>query len=171
MQQPAVARYLRRSGCGLRRKILCLRVSPAAIKSYRTAETPRAEYGLRQILLIDDNPLQLTVREAILRDAGFQVSVATTAESALATLRGLPDRIGVVVTDHIMPGCTGAELVQQIRVLNTSLPVVVLSGLPDAENEYQDLNVVFRSKPFPPSELIELVRASLENSAHDEGAA
>ena len=126
---------------------------------------------MRQVLLIDDNPLQLTVREAILRDAGFQVSVATTAESALATLRGLPGRIGVVVTDHIMPGCTGSELVQQIRALNVWLPVVVLSGLPEAENEYQGLNVVFRAKPFPPSDLIELVRASLEHSSHNEGAA
>jgi FixJ family two-component response regulator len=86
-------------------------------------------------------------------------------------LRGLPDRIGVVVTDHIMPGCTGSELVQQIRMLNIWLPVVVLSGLPEAESEYQDLNVVFRSKPFPPSELIELVRSSLEHPAPTEGAA
>jgi DNA-binding NtrC family response regulator len=131
----------------------------------------RAEHGLRQVLLIDDNPLQLTVREAILRDAGFQVSVATTADSALATLRGLPGRIGVVVTDHIMPGCTGSELVRQIRMLNSWLPVVVLSGLPEAEAEYQDLDVVFRAKPFPPAELIELVRSSLEHSANSEGAA
>ena len=41
------------------------------------------------MLLIDDNPLQLKVREAVLRNAGFQVSVATTAESALAMLRVL----------------------------------------------------------------------------------
>jgi DNA-binding response OmpR family regulator len=125
---------------------------------------------LRQILLIDDNPLQLTVREAILRDAGFQVSVATTADSALATLRGLPDRVGVVVTDH-MPGCNGSELVQQIRLLNSWLPVIVLSGLPDAETEYEGLDVVFRSKPFPPAELIELVRSSLEHTEHIQGAA
>jgi DNA-binding NtrC family response regulator len=127
--------------------------------------------GLRQVLLIDDNPLQLTVREAILRDAGFQVSVATSAESALATLRGLPDRVGVVVTDHIMPGCSGSELVQQIRQLNTWLPIIVLSGMPDAETEYQGLDVVFRSKPFPPSELIELVKSSLEHTERMQGAA
>jgi DNA-binding NtrC family response regulator len=126
---------------------------------------------LRQVLLIDDNPLQLTVREAILRDAGFQVSVATTADSALATLRVLPDRVGVVVTDHIMPGCTGAELVRQIRSINDWLPIVVLSGLPEAEAEYRDLDVVFRSKPFPPSELIELVRSSLEPGEDSKGAA
>ncbi len=126
---------------------------------------------MRQVLLIDDNPLQLTVREAILRDAGFQVSVATTAESALATLRGLPDRVGVVVTDHIMPGCNGSELVREIRVLSDWLPVIVLSGLPEAEDEYQGLDVVFRSKPFPPSELIELIKSSLEHTERIQGAA
>ena len=135
------------------------------------AVTTGAQHGLRQVLLIDDNPLQLTVREAILRDAGLQVFVATTAESALATLRGLPDRVGVVVTDHIMPGCSGSQLVQQIRMLNSWLPVIVLSGLPEAETEYQGLDVVFRSKPFPPSELIELVKSSLEHTDRVQGAA
>jgi len=125
---------------------------------------------LRQVLLIDDNPLQLTVREAILRDAGFQVSVATTAESALATLRGLPERIGVVVTDHIMPGCTGSELVPQIRALDSWMPVIVLSGMAEAEAEYQGMNGMFRTKPFPPAELIELVKSSLEKE-QNKGAA
>ncbi|HSY11623.1 MAG TPA: response regulator [Verrucomicrobiae bacterium] len=125
---------------------------------------------MRQVLLIDDNPLQLTVREAILRDAGFQVSVATTAESALATLRGLPERIGVVVTDHIMPGCTGSELVPQIRALDSWMPVIVLSGMAEAEAEYQGMNVMFRTKPFPPAELIELVKSSLEKE-QNKGAA
>ena len=125
---------------------------------------------MRQVLLIDDNPLQLTVREAILRDAGFQVSVATTAESALATLRGLPERIGVVVTHHIMPGCTGSELVPQIRALDSWMPVIVLSGMAEAEAEYQGMNVMFRTKPFPPAELIELVKSSLEKE-QNKGAA
>ena len=121
---------------------------------------------MKQILLIDDNPLQLKVRETVLRGAGFQVSVATTAESALATLRVLPGRIGLVITDHIMPGCSGSELVRQIRKFNSDLPVIVLSGLPEAESEYQGFNVIFRTKPFPPPELIELVQ---ENLPQDEG--
>jgi DNA-binding response OmpR family regulator len=111
------------------------------------------------------------VREAILRNEGFHVSVATTAESALATLRVLREAIGVVVTDHVMPGCSGSELVRQIRELNQWLPVIVLSGLAEAEPEYQGLEVVFRTKPLPPPELIALVRASLEDSPQRQGAA
>jgi len=126
---------------------------------------------LRQILLIDDNPLQLKVRETVLRQAGFQVSVATTAESALATLRALPDRIGLVITDHLMPGCSGSELVRQIRSSGIAAPIIVLSGLPDAEAEYQGMNVSFRAKPFPAPELIELVRSQLECDEECRGAA
>jgi len=126
---------------------------------------------LRQILLIDDNPLQLKVRETVLRQAGFQVSVATSAESALAILRVLPDHIGLVITDHLMPGCSGAELVRQMRAAKIGVPVIVLSGLPEAEAEYQGQNVSFRSKPFPPAELIELVRASLNHDQQSRGAA
>ncbi len=124
-----------------------------------------------QVLLIDDNPLQLSVREAVLRNAGFQVSIATTADSALATLHVLPDRIGVVVTDHLMPGCSGAELVRKIRAENDWIPVIVLSGLADAGSEYAGMEVVFRSKPFPPTELIELVRSSLARADQRRGAA
>lgn len=106
-----------------------------------------------------------------MRTAGFQVSVATTAESALATLRVLSDRIGVLITDHLMPGCSGSELVRQIRTFNQWLPVIVLSGLAEAETEYADLGVVFRHKPIPPPELIELVRASLDQAQQQRGAA
>jgi len=127
---------------------------------------------LRPILLIDDNPLQLKVRETVLRQAGFQVFVATTAESALATLRALPDRVGLIITDHLMPGCNGSELVRQIRAMQIALPVVVLSGMADAEPEYLGLVVSFRVKPFPPAELIELARSLLlESEEQRRGAA
>ncbi len=126
---------------------------------------------MRQILLIDDNPQQLKLRETILRQAGFQVLIATTADSALAILRSLPGRIGLIVTDHLMPGCLGSELVRQIRAGDLWIPIIVLSGLQEAEPEYQGLNVSFRTKPFPPEELIELVRSGLEHDDQQRGAA
>ena len=126
---------------------------------------------LSEILLIDDNPLQLKVREAVLRNAGFQVVVATTVDSALAMLGTFADRIAVVVTDHLMPERSGADLVRNIRATNVWLPIIVLSGLPEAETEYQALDVVFRAKPFPPTELIELVRSSLGEVTRHRGAA
>jgi len=127
--------------------------------------------GFHQVLLIDDNPVQLKVREAVLRNAGFAVATAATAENALATMLVLGDRIGVVVTDHVMPVCSGAEFVRRLRAQNDWVPVVVLSGMPDAMNEYEGMHVQFRPKPVPPSELIELVRAGLAESLRQRGAA
>jgi DNA-binding response OmpR family regulator len=126
---------------------------------------------LSQVLLVDDNPLQLGVREAVLRKAGFQVSVATSAESALAILQALGDRLGVIVTDHLMPDCSGSELVRQVRRENDWLPVIVLSGLAEAITEYEGLDVTFRTKPIPPEELIELVRSGLAETTRQRGAA
>ena len=123
------------------------------------ASLPRYEIiAVSQVLLIDDNPVQLRVRETILRGAGFQASIATTAESALAVLRGAKQKFGVIVTDHVLPGATGADFVRELRKVDATTPVVVLSGMPDVAEEYEGLNAVVRQKPLPPQELIGLVR-------------
>jgi CheY-like chemotaxis protein len=117
----------------------------------------------REVLLIDDNPSQLTIRELVLRDAGFPVSIATNVEGALALLRSpaLAGRLGVIVTDHIMPGASGADFVRELRRINSHVPVIVITGMAEAEQEYDNLNVTFLHKPCPPPELIQAVREAL----------
>jgi CheY-like chemotaxis protein len=113
-----------------------------------------------EILLIDDNPTQLRVREAVLRDAGFSVASANTAEQALSQLReaGAGTRFSVIVTDHVMPGDSGAVFVRQLRALHSHIPVLVVTGMPEAEGEYGGLNVSFLPKPCPPKNLIARVK-------------
>ena len=120
----------------------------------------------REVLLIDDNPSQLTIRELVLRDAGFPVSIATTVEGALALLRSpaLANRLGVIVTDHVMPGASGADFVRELRRVNSSVPVIVVTGMVEAEQEYEGLNVTFLQKPCPPPELIHAVQQALDRS-------
>lgn len=123
------------------------------------ASLPKLEpIAVSQVLLIDDNPVQLRVRETILRGAGFEVSIATTAESALSLLRVAANKFGVIVTDHVLPGASGAEFVRELRKVDGTTPVVVVSGMPDVAEEYEGLNAVVRQKPLPPQELIALVR-------------
>ena len=81
----------------------------------------------------------------------------------MATLRALPGRVGLVITDHLMPGGNGSELVRQMRASHIWVPVIVLSGLSEAEPEYEGLDVAFRMKPFPPAELIELARSFMSH--------
>ncbi len=123
------------------------------------ASLPKLEpIEVNQVLLIDDNPIQLRVRETILRGAGFQVSIATTAEGALAVLRTAASKFGVIVTDHVLPGASGADFVRELRNVDPKTPVIVVSGMPDVAEEYDGLNAVVRQKPLPPQELISLVR-------------
>lgn len=112
-----------------------------------------------QVLLIDDNPTQLHVRKAVLVDAGMLVSIASTSEEALALLT--PPRskhFDVIVTDHMLPGESGAVFVRQLRQLDAQVPVLAISGLPDAQEEYTDLNVRFLPKPVHPEDLIRCVQ-------------
>lgn len=117
------------------------------------------------VLLIDDNAVQLRVRESVLCDAGISVARATSGDEALARLRSFPSGVKVIVTDHLMPKANGPTFVRLLREFDPSLPVVVISGMCEAEQEYSGLNVTFLRKPCPPDHLIREVRARLPHPA------
>ncbi|HTZ58497.1 MAG TPA: response regulator [Acidobacteriaceae bacterium] len=112
-----------------------------------------------RILLVDDNQVQSATRRAILESAGREVCVASQGQRALEILHD-PEAgsgIGLVITDHLMPVMSGPEFVTELRRQGFTRPVVVLSGFPDAEGDYNGLEVVFRLKPLDPGSLILLV--------------
>ena len=114
-----------------------------------------------RILLVDDNHIQSATRRAILEGSGREVCIALEGKRALELLNDPENSIGLIVTDHLMPVMSGPEFVTEVRRLGFTLPVVVLSGLPDAELAYEGLNVVFRLKPCDPDSLIRLVQELL----------
>jgi DNA-binding NtrC family response regulator len=112
------------------------------------------------ILLVDDNPIQATTRRIILERTGFHVTVAENGRKAME-LFASPNPFAMVISDHLMPEMSGPELVKELRDRQCVLPILVLSGLPDAEEAYEGMDVLFRLKPLPPEELIALVRDTL----------
>lgn len=119
-----------------------------------------------QILLVDDNAVQAATRSAILTRAGFRVTVAQQAQEALLVLSKpeIQSSLRLLITDHLMPEMNGPQLVRSLRSILPTLPVLVLSGLAGAETEYEDLQVSFQLKPFPPEELIQLAHLLIGNS-------
>ena len=121
------------------------------------------------ILLIDDNAIQAATRQTILKRAGYFVIPVLNPQRALQQFRehDFPSEINLVITDHIMPGMSGAEFVRELRGLHTTLPVMVISGLEEAEEEYAGMNVQFRLKPLLPDNLL----ASVDRLIHpgDQG--
>ena len=114
---------------------------------------------MKTVLLVDDSPIQMAARQGVLNQAGFTVQIATSAETALSLLRSpVGDTVDLILTDHVMPETSGAEFVRLLRSIKPDIPVVVISGMPELDQEYEGLNVTFQQKPMPPPDLIQLVK-------------
>lgn len=121
---------------------------------------------MSQILLVDDNVIQAATRKAILTRTGRRVLIAESGAVALRMLANeeVAAQVALIITDHLMPGMNGPEFVRRLREAMPAMPVVVLSGLPQAEVEYEPDSVVFRLKPLLPDALIRLVNEILDGS-------
>jgi CheY-like chemotaxis protein len=108
------------------------------------------------VLLIDDNAIQAATRQTILKRAGYFVIPVLNPQRALEQFRenDFPAEVDMVITDHVMPGMTGAEFVRELRKLKPELPILVISGMEEAEQEYEGMNVLFRLKPLLPDNLL-----------------
>src|ERR1700733_13557025 len=97
------------------------------------------------VLLIDDNAIQAATRQTILKRAGYFVIAALNPQRALEQFRNaeFPEEINLVITDHIMPGMSGSEFVCELRKLQPPLPILVISGMEEAEAEYDGMNIIF----------------------------
>jgi DNA-binding response OmpR family regulator len=115
------------------------------------------------ILLIDDDALQAATRQTILKRAGYEVIAVLSPERALEQFRNseFPTPIDLILTDHLMPGMSGSEFITALRKFAPLVPVLVISGLAAAEDEYDGLEVHFRVKPFPPALLLESIQGLL----------
>lgn len=101
------------------------------------------------ILIIDDEPSVLEALRLFLEDEGYAVHEAREGESGLKLFRSVEPE--VVVTDLKMPGMSGRDVISEIRRLNESVPIIVITGygtLDDAieaiRNEVHD----FITKPI-----------------------
>lgn len=121
---------------------------------------------MNRVLLLDDDPAQLSVRQLLLQKLGsIEAVTATEGTTALELLRSEGGRtIGAVVTDHLMPDMDGLEFVRRLRAFNRDIPVIVTSGLPEVDAAYEGMNVHFLPKPCEPEDLIATLKTVLGGS-------
>jgi CheY-like chemotaxis protein len=99
------------------------------------------------ILVVDDDPDVRLMFKLIFENAGYRVSEARNGVSALILIRdSLPD---LVVTDMMMPGMDGAELIRRIRADERSahVPIVAVTAYPGARKQASAADAVL-SKPI-----------------------
>jgi DNA-binding NtrC family response regulator len=81
---------------------------------------------MAHVLVIDDEPAIRSLVVAILRNAGHDI---VSAEDATAGLERLAcDRVDIVVSDVVMPGMSGLELLREVRARRPELPVLLITG-------------------------------------------
>src|SRR5215475_11701454 len=107
------------------------------------------------ILIVDDEPKNLTVLEAILGDPGYRLVRAESAEEALLAL--LADEFALLILDIRMPGVTGLELAQMIkaRKKTANVPIIFLTAYFDDDQQiiegYETGAVDYVAKPVNPA--------------------
>jgi two-component system cell cycle sensor histidine kinase/response regulator CckA len=154
-------------GKGTTFKIYFPRVAERAEQLVQSPEECEPPGGSETILVVEDNdPLrELTV--TLLQSAGYNVIEAGNAETALERLKESATGIDLVLTDVIMPGKSGAELLEQAKAIRPNLRSLYMSGytgdlvalrggvLPEA---------AFLEKPFTRVSLLQKVYSVLHST-------
>jgi two-component system response regulator MprA len=104
-------------------------------------------------LVVDDEPLIRQLVSTVLRRQGWTVIEAADGSVALSVVGARP--VDLLVTDYEMPFVSGIRLAEQLRELANELPVLMVSGRPDAARKMRSLKgprTAFVRKPFPVEE-------------------
>lgn len=119
--------------------------------------TDRDTVPARPILLVDDDHVVLDVTAEILRSDGFEVVAVDRATAAIELLEG-GLKPSLLVTDHVMPELTGAELLHRVGAVWPDLPVLMITGFIERVAALP-AGVPILRKPFRLQDLVGQVRA------------
>jgi two-component system cell cycle sensor histidine kinase/response regulator CckA len=114
----------------------------------------------RTILLVEDDPVVRHVVRLLLELEGDVVLEAKDGDDALTVLDAHQGALDLLLTDVMMPGLSGAEVCERVRLGRPGLPTLFISGFyPEAVFPDQRLPEAsaFLAKPFMPEELIDAV--------------
>ncbi|WP_005035412.1 response regulator [Holophaga foetida] len=121
-----------------------------------------------QLLLVDDDALIRETLAEFLHSEGFRVTAAQDGESAEAFLRAANPPFDLVLTDLVMPGKGGMDVLRAALQINPSCTVLVLSGFGSVReaNEAMDQGAYgLVNKPFHLDQLRNILRRIMERIA------
>ncbi|MDZ7959546.1 MAG: response regulator [Aulosira sp. DedQUE10] len=117
------------------------------------------------ILIVDDTPTNLEVLSEALTDAGFDVAVATTGESAIRQIEYEPPDL--ILLDIMMPGIDGFETCHRLKVnpKTKNIPIIFMTALSDTVDKVKGLSlgaVDYITKPFQQVEALARIQVHLK---------
>jgi two-component system, cell cycle sensor histidine kinase and response regulator CckA len=140
-------------------------VGEAAAEPPEPTRRVSAPRGATVLVVDDEDAVRMTVRR-LLERIGYVVLCATGPEDALRSAKAFEGDIHVVISDVVMPGMSGPELVRRLAEARPEMGVVFMSGYTEEGIRLHgalDRGMAFLQKPFSQEELSACVRQALEN--------
>ncbi len=153
------------AGKGTTFKIYLPRVEAAA-RSLQPAATPAAALRGQETILVveDDEKLRGAICQT-LRSYGYRVLEAGNGNEALSLYGQHQGPLHLVLTDVVMPGMSGGELLERLSSFSRQMKVLFMSGYTEDTAALQSLlaaGVPFLEKPFKMIKMVEKVREVLD---------
>jgi two-component system cell cycle sensor histidine kinase/response regulator CckA len=142
---------------------ICFACTDAELSASPLAPTRKS--GTERLLLVEDDRSVRELAERIFRERGYTVTVTADGKEALRAFAAAPHGIDLVVTDLIMPGMNGRELVQAVHQIRPDVKALYISGYTEDEiirRGLHDPGVAFLHKPFTANQLVDEVRSLLD---------
>ncbi|MBU0664333.1 MAG: PAS domain S-box protein [Proteobacteria bacterium] len=136
-----------------------------------TAISPETELkdlpgGTERILVIDDEPILVSLNTKMLERFGYRVTATTSSREALEKIRTQGDDFDLVITDQTMPNLSGAELAREILDIRPDMPIILCSGYSSLVTEEEVLALGIKKytmKPVNIRTLAKIVREVLDS--------
>jgi two-component system, cell cycle sensor histidine kinase and response regulator CckA len=119
--------------------------------------------GTERVLIVEDDTEVATLARRVLSQAGYDVTIASDAEQAMATPWAQHGGIDLLLTDIVMPGLSGTDLADALRARQPGLRVLYVSGYFDgASIQGRVPPDALLHKPFTPDALLSRVRRAID---------
>lgn len=115
--------------------------------------------GNQTVLVVDDEDLMLTMGQTVLSAFGYEVLTANSGQKAIDVLANGKKKIDLMITDLVMPGMSGRELVDQVRKTSPEMQILTTSGYVPPAGQTDDSTYI--QKPFTSQELLAKVKQVL----------
>jgi CheY-like chemotaxis protein len=128
-------------------------------------DAPATLRGTETLLVVEDQDQLRRMAVKVLRDHGYRVIEGSNPGEALLHCERYPGPIHLLLSDVVMPGMTGPEMVERIRPLRPSIKVLFMSGYSEqALQHHRDLELAggYLQKPFSAEALAARVRKALD---------
>jgi len=113
----------------------------------------------KTILCVDDNEQALSIRKVMLETRGYRVLTCANGLEALEIFRR--GGVDLLLSDLLMPGLDGADLVKRIKEISPETPAILFSGKIKVYDRDTRADVFLPKGMYAPVELLERIRILL----------